>query len=494
MKKRISVLVVAILVFSLILTTVFGATDVVRRYLYEKDNTGNYHINSDRTITMTGYPVTSEPSNGWILISDDYELPVVVGKDEKVSVIGTVYYYREEEKNYISEVSGNEGMVNITSEDYYKSENTMIEISNGVSSESELNEDLNYECIDGTVTNENIIFNSKDFNIKYETTYYNVRLITETETVTVKMKVIITAGDVETYAFQINTNTEEGAVSEFSPSFRVINRSSKIVTKPTASSENKQVYVVKSYGTIYTVNSDVTKEDMVLNSGNDEIKTFECTEEGKLVDWKYAVDNESYYYAITFRSINYYMDMLDMKYTIRAYAITEDGDFVLGKNVCSTSIYDIAQLLYNNVLMDTYEAHNFLYDNVLNIVAIKNNYLSIAQSMIKALNIQDKSNLAYYLVNNTYKDLYHYVRLDKLYSYEKYTQRKTFSPKTETVYNKEKYITESSLLELLNAISGNNYETVADWIYYETEKYGYVGFYKKKDFSSGNTLVYADSE
>ena len=133
-------------------------------------------------------------------------------------------------------------------------------------------------------------------------------------------------------------------------------------------------------------------------------------------------------------------------------------------------------------------AHDFLYDNVLNIVDIKNNRLQIASAMLNALNVTTTSDEKYVLINNMYKDLYRYITLTGAYKVDRYYERGTFVCKTPTK-NKD---TEKALLELLNTVTtdGKVYTTVADWIENETENYGnYKGFYKRVEFVNKTTII-----
>ena len=54
-------------------------------------------------------------------------------------------------------------------------------------------------------------------------------------------------------------------------------------------------------------------------------------------------------------------------YKVRAYAVLEDGTYVYSKTR-DFSVFKIAKKLYNDVLMNTEEAHNYLYNTVLKTV------------------------------------------------------------------------------------------------------------------------------
>lgn len=384
-------------------------------------------------------------------------------------------------------------------------------ISKGVTSEAELDtmtdDDYTDETNDVYLYADGMmqINTQNQFQVTYQTTYYNVK-ITKGENVSViKMKVEVTPGDVEIKAFQMNTDTSEGAVSEFNPSFRTVSRASKVVAvgdpivvedENGVTINNYPIASVQSYGTMYTVNKGATIDSMKFGDtyvSNGEVSNgvfaYEATKtNGTLNNWPEADDANSFYYALTFKGKSYLLDMLDKEYTLRAYAVTEDGDIVYGNKVESTSIYKIAEVLYNGNLMSRKSAHDFLYDNVLNIVDIKNNRLQIASAMLNALNVTTTSDEKYVLINNMYKDLYRYITLTGAYKVDRYYERGTFVCKTPTK-NKD---TEKALLELLNTVTtdGKVYTTVADWIENETENYGnYKGFYKRVEFVNKTTII-----
>ena len=55
------------------------------------------------------------------------------------------------------------------------------------------------------------------------------------------------------------------------------------------------------------------------------------------------------------------------KYKVRAYVLLEDGTYVYSE-IKDYSVYGIADYLYQNTLMNTITAHEYLYNNILKVV------------------------------------------------------------------------------------------------------------------------------
>lgn len=292
--------------------------------------------------------------------------------------------------------------------------------------------------------------------------------------------------EVEVQGFQINTDTSTGAVSEFNPSFRTLSRTSKEMTI------NGTRYNVEKYGTIYMAESDLNQEidltsQLVINGENKKVHNFQATEAGRYNDY-FSGDRKDacyYYYALTIKKLNYNFDSLQDKIYFRAYSVLSNGEIVYGKNIYKVSLYDIAQNLYENRKMLTNKSHDFLYNNILNIVSISNNYKSIGTAMLKAMNITSSKDENYELVNKCYKDLYYYTRC--AFGYE-YLTRGNFESISLT--NDEK----TKLLKGLNQYSTTSYGSINDWIYNQVENISnskgqkYKGYYKKVDFNWDNTI------
>jgi hypothetical protein len=293
-------------------------------------------------------------------------------------------------------------------------------------------------------------------------------------------------GDVEVQGFQMNGNKDSGGVSEFSPSFRVVCRVSKKTIKTKK---------VSTFGVIYAMpkaTDGKTKAELkdimtITNADNKTIKVHEETKDGIYPNWTTKSDSQYsteywQYYALTFKCLNYMFYTLQENITVRAYAKMADGTYEYGNNIYTVNMYEIADYLYKNQRMSTLKGHNFLYNNVLNLVTINNNKLDILKSMMKALDVTSTSNQYYNILNKLYKDMNNYVYCQQEYK-GKYQEREEFVPKTLTSEEQKK------LLSALNDKTGTSYSDINDWIYNQTEKQGkYKGYYKKVQYAWDNGI------
>lgn len=331
------------------------------------------------------------------------------------------------------------------------------------------------------------------------------------EPVYIRFHSTVDAGNVELKGFQMNTDYSAGAVSEKSPSFRVVSRAAKVVFNYEGEGSregNPLVEAVVKQGTIYALASDAADTTKMTIAGYDDatgeyalpegIYVQEATEEyGILENWTESVNDEDAgnhtYFAVTFKPIAYALDFLDTEYALKAYAITETGEVIYDKNedpqqrnnVRNTSVYEIAEFLYNNSLMSSESGHKFLYNHVLNIVSIKYNRMNIGTAVMNYLGVTSKDDPNYTLANTLYKDLHYYIWLQPPYKYGKYTDRETF--RTLTDGNEEK------LLNALNTQAKANgeydydhYRSVAQWI---TENVtGGSGFYVEATYNPATPI------
>lgn len=118
-------------------------------------------------------------------------------------------------------------------------------------------------------------------------------------------------------------------------------------------------------GLIYGLDKYADDTDMVVGSSNSYIYKYDATEAGKSSVLYSSLDN-SQSYIMTMKNIDsaaFYKESL----LIRAYAKTNDGSYVYS-NVSSLSVYEIAEYLYVNGLMESAEAHEYLYERILSLV------------------------------------------------------------------------------------------------------------------------------
>lgn len=375
---------------------------------------------------------------------------------------------------------------------YYVAGNTKVYVSEGSDSVlyAENANDLTFtekKVSDQSYSGQIISETEELFSVVYATTYYLLKVQSGDKVTYIPFEVKVNTGNVEVLGFQMNTNKNAGGVAEYNPSFRVVSKTSNVMTI------NNRLYEVKKMGTVYAIddgNTDI-KSNMNLDavSSNANVSKYETTDRGKLAGYTTsAKDNDCCtYYALTFKYTNYKYASLEQNWAFRAYAVLDMGDgtekVVYGKNIYTTNMYDIAQNLYENQKMGTKESHDYLYDNVLNIVDMYNNMGQIANAMFKAMGVTSTSDSRYETVTKMTQDLHNYCKCLWGISYD--TRGKFRSSQVE-----------DELLKLLNGVKNNdkNYDSVYDWIYNETSKYGkkngtkYKGCYRLVDYSWDNSI------
>ena len=375
------------------------------------------------------------------------------------------------------------------------------------------------------------------------------------------------ADDTAVLGFQLNTNKSPGGPSEFSPSYRTVCRANKqVVVKEgdyafdedgnrldvptgtyTADDNNFEYGFVYAYRDKAGLTSKNEDELMTFAGakGNDYIKTLKANSEVDIDEWTtkdgstYNKDN-SFFFALTLKDLYYTTDQIEQVYTFRSYLKFTTGGkeyIVYPKDVYSTSMYDIAEDLYRNKKMPSEAAHNYLYDNILNIVSMKHNAQNIGKAMMKKLRtsgeMTSSSSPHYRSLNNVYQDMTFYalcsdaegntgtqydamiyLYADNIKRVKKNDEGKTYEisgePKSDEVvkqsaytYNGYTYTHDrefrsirldksgeyNSFLAALNASkteSETNYGSVYDWIYGEVPHD--TGFYKKVDYSWDSNL------
>lgn len=375
---------------------------------------------------------------------------------------------------------------------YYVAGNTKVYVSEGSDSVlyAENANDLTFtekKVSDQSYSGQIISETEELFSVVYATTYYLLKVQSGDKVTYIPFEVKVNTGNVEVLGFQMNTNKNPGGVAEYNPSFRVVSKTSNVMTI------SNKLYEVKKMGTVYAIddgNTDI-KSNMNLDavSSNANVSKYETTDRGKLAGYTTSAnDNDCYtYYALTFKYTNYKYATLEQNWAFRAYAVLDMGDgtekVVYGKNIYTTNMYDIAQNLYENQKMGTKESHDYLYDNVLNIVDMYNNMGQIANAMFKAMGVTSTSDSRYETVTKMTQDLHNYCKCLWGISYD--TRGKFRSSQVE-----------DELLKLLNGVKNNDkkYDSVYDWIYNETSKYGkkngtkYKGCYRLVDYSWDNSI------
>lgn len=115
--------------------------------------------------------------------------------------------------------------------------------------------------------------------------------------------------------------------------------------------------------TIKGIDTGITNADMQVEVNHTYVKAYQSTAQGT-IDCALGTSQTATYFVRTMSFGNKNSDAFQAMYKSRAYAVLEDGTYVYSE-VGDYSVYNIAKSLYDNRLMNTYEAHNYLYDTIL---------------------------------------------------------------------------------------------------------------------------------
>lgn len=118
-------------------------------------------------------------------------------------------------------------------------------------------------------------------------------------------------------------------------------------------------------GIVYGDNP-ITKNDIVLNSKNSYVASYEATDKGLIGD-VVGDSKTAKNYVRTFGLKDYNAAGLSATYYTRSYAILEDGTIAYS-NVEEFNIYEIGKKIYQKRSMVNEAAHNYLYDKILKVV------------------------------------------------------------------------------------------------------------------------------
>lgn len=130
---------------------------------------------------------------------------------------------------------------------------------------------------------------------------------------------------------------------------------------------------VTNWGIIYGVkilngrtDTEISEDDLVAGANSTYVKAYESTAKGTL-PYVFGESKTATYYARTMKFGKKSKGALTSVYMVRPYAMLEDGSCVYGE-VKSFTVNQIADLLYKNIMMNSLEEHNYLYNNILKIV------------------------------------------------------------------------------------------------------------------------------
>ncbi|MCR5836244.1 MAG: RICIN domain-containing protein [Lachnospiraceae bacterium] len=123
------------------------------------------------------------------------------------------------------------------------------------------------------------------------------------------------------------------------------------------------VFGLSSYDDI---NSNISSADMYVRTDNEFIKAYDSTTNG-ISRYKLGQSDTATYFKMTMSYGAANKTAYEAMYKVRAYAVLEDGTYVYSKTR-DFSVFKIAKKLYNDVLMNTEESHNYLYNTILKTV------------------------------------------------------------------------------------------------------------------------------
>lgn len=122
---------------------------------------------------------------------------------------------------------------------------------------------------------------------------------------------------------------------------------------------------VEKVGLIYGLADYVAEPDMIVGSANNYVHSYESTEAGRsAVVFSEMESAQSYVMTMKFiHSADFYKAGID----VRAYAKLHDGSYIYS-DVYLCSVYEIADCLYQNLMMSTNSSHDYLYTKILSVV------------------------------------------------------------------------------------------------------------------------------
>ena len=122
---------------------------------------------------------------------------------------------------------------------------------------------------------------------------------------------------------------------------------------------------VESAGMVYGLARGCSASDMVVGSSNYYVESYEATDKGKVKIPSLAAPN-SQNYAMTM-TFNKTAEFFSQKIYVRAYAKLKNGGYIYS-DVKSFSIYELADYVYKNNKLNTFNAHNYMYNTILKVV------------------------------------------------------------------------------------------------------------------------------
>lgn len=129
---------------------------------------------------------------------------------------------------------------------------------------------------------------------------------------------------------------------------------------------------VKGWGLVYGVTKangqsfNISDDDMKVNSESNYVMSLDSTSNGTC-DYVLGTSETATYFVRTTLFGSFTAAEYSAEYKVRAYAILDDGSYVYS-NVKEYSVFSVASTLYKEKKMNTYDDHQYLYNNILKVV------------------------------------------------------------------------------------------------------------------------------
>lgn len=137
----------------------------------------------------------------------------------------------------------------------------------------------------------------------------------------------------------------------------------RIVYSVDSTIEGKEVV---SSGIVYSLAGYAAEEDLYVGSPSTYVRSFESTAAGRC-NYQCPDSDIATSYAMTMKFATKEAAEFMTGWRVRAYAKLSDGSYVY-TNSYTYTIFNVADILYQNGKMNTESAHNYLYDDILSIV------------------------------------------------------------------------------------------------------------------------------
>lgn len=135
------------------------------------------------------------------------------------------------------------------------------------------------------------------------------------------------------------------------------------------SSVESEIYgkEVVGFGNIFgIVMAGYSDDDMRIDNESTYVKQYESTSLG-ISNFDFTDSPNDINYIMTMVNNGYTSEAYSQRYIIKSYAILSDGSYVYS-NIVEYSSYDVVSKLYNDIKMNTYEGHQYLYTDILTVV------------------------------------------------------------------------------------------------------------------------------